>query len=165
MTSIDFKREAYAQETPVALITLLTLTVSGITESVRVCDVPVVSFPDLGQEVWGVVSNNQRFIYLPFEFYFPRDDKTGTVSSKLRIQNVDRSIVRYARKTLNPIHVRAQAVLSNNPDVIEADYDNFQLKNVSYDGFVVEGEISLEYLGNEPFPSGRFTPSGFPGLF
>lgn len=165
MTSVAFNQEAFAQETNVAVVSLLTMSVSGENDPIRICDVPVVKFPDLGEEVWGIESNGNRFIYMPVEINFPRDDKTGTVSCVLRIQNIDRNIVRYARQTHSPIGVRIQAVLSNAPNVIEADYDNFQLTNVNYDGFQIEGDLSMDYFGNEPFPSGRFTPSGFPGLF
>ena len=165
MTTVNFNREAYAQQTNVAIVTLLELKVVGEDEPVLVCDVPVVKFPDLGEMVYGIVSEGKRYIYMPFEAFFPRDDKTGTVTAKLRIQNVDRSIVRYARETLKPIQVRVKAVLSNAPDVVEADYDNLRLTDVTYDGFQIEGDLSMDYFGEEPFPSGRFTPSGFPGLF
>lgn len=165
MTTNSFNQIAFAQETDVALVSLLILQTVDDPDPVRVCDVPVVKFPDLGEEVWGIESNGERFIYMPVEVNFPRDDKTGTVSCKLSIQNVDGNIIRYARQTLKPISVRVQAVLSNNPDVVEADYDNFKLTNVNYDGFRIEGDLSLDYFGNEPFPSGRFTPAAFPGLF
>ena len=163
MTTNAFNREAFAQETTVAVVSLLEL--GDPDDPVRICDVPCEKFPDMGEEVWGITSNGERFIYMPIEVNFPRDDKTGTVSCVLRIQNVDRTIVQYVRQNLKPVPVRIAAVLSNAPNVLEADYDDFQLCHVTYDGFQIEGDLSLDYFGNEPFPSGRFTPSGFPGLF
>lgn len=165
MTSENFNSQAFAQETSVALIDLLTLSVEGESEPVLICDVPHQKFPDLGEEVYGVESNGKRFIYLPFNVTLPRDDKTGSVTAKLTIENVDRNIIRYARGYLKPIDVKIQVVLSSDTNYVEIEFSDFKLTNINYDGFQIEGDLSIEYLGLEPFPSGRFTPSGFPGLF
>lgn len=162
--STEFKQEAYSQETDVAIIALLTLSTDD-GAPVRICDVPYQKLPDLGDDVYGVVSNDNTFIYLPFKIDLPRDDKTGTVSSKLTIENVTRQVIGIARSTKKPIKVHVQVVLSSNVDRVELDYDNFRLSNVVYDGFSVTGSLGLEYLGLEPFPSGRFTPDKFAGLF
>ncbi|MBP5698216.1 MAG: DUF1833 family protein [Alphaproteobacteria bacterium] len=165
MISNNFKRAAYAQETNVAVIVLLTLSTPDLPDTIRVCNVPVEKFTDLGDNVLGLVSNNQRYLFLPFEIELPQDDKTGAVSAKLRIDNVNRQIVQYARQSKKPINVNIQVVLSNNLDYVEMESNDFKLSNVTYDGFSVSGNLTIDYLGLEPFPCGRFTPSGFKGLF
>lgn len=165
MISENLRQAAYAQDTDVAVIVLLTLSNDDMEEPVRVCSVPVEKFTDLGENVYGVTSNFNRFIFLPFEIELPQDDKTGAVSAKLTIDNVTREIIQYARQTRNVLNVTLQVVLSNNLDYIELEYKNFKLRNISYDGLTVSGDLSIDYLGLEPFPAGRFTPSGFPGLF
>lgn len=165
MISENLKQVAYAQETDVAIIVLLTLSVDGFNEAIRICSVPVEKFTDLGENVYGCVSNNERFIFLPFDIRLPQDDKTGAVTAKLTIDNVNRQIVEQARSTHSAINVNIQLVLSNNLDYVELEYNNFRLTNVNYDAFTVSGDLSVDYLGLEPFPCGRFTPSGFPGLF
>lgn len=165
MISEEFRRAAFSQETDVAVIVLLTLETPELPEKVKVCNVPVEKFEDLGESVYGVTSNNERYIFLPFDIVLPQDDKTGAVSAKLTIDNVNRQIVQYARETRKPLNVGIQVVLSNNLDYVELEYNEFKLTNVSYDGFEVSGDLSVDYLGLEPFPAGRFTPSGFPGLF
>lgn len=165
MISDNFKQVAYAQETDVAIIVLLTLSSEELTDVIRISSVPVEKFSDMGENIYGCVSNGERFLFLPFEIELPQDDKTGAVSAKLTIDNVNRQIVQYARETKKPINVCIQCVLSNNLDYVELEYKDFKLTKVSYDGFTVSGDLSIDYLGLEPFPCGRFTPSGFPGLF
>lgn len=165
MISENLRQAAYAQDTDIAVIVLLTLSNDNMEEPIRVCSAPVEKFTDLGENVYGVTSNSNRFVFLPFEIELPQDDKTGAVSAKLTIDNVTREIVQYARQTRNVLNVTLQVVLSNNLDYVELEYKNFKLRNISYDGLTVSGDLSIDYLGLEPFPAGRFTPSGFPGLF
>ena len=165
MISNNMKEAAYAQETDVAVIVLLTLSTPDLPDDIRVCNVPVEKFDDLGDNVYGVTSNNQRYLFLPFDIELPQDDKTGAVTAKLTIDNVNRQIVQYARQSKKPINVNIKVVLSNNLDYVEMESDDFKLTNVIYDGFSVNGNLSIDYLGLEPFPCGRFTPSGFKGLF
>lgn len=165
MISENFRRAAYSQETDVAVIVLITLSTPELPDAIRVCNVPVEKFADLGDNVYGVTSNSQRYLFLPFDITLPQDDKTGAVSARLTIDNVNRQIVQYARQTRKALNVSIQVVLSNNLDYVELEYNDFKLTNVSYDGFSVEGDLTVDYLGLEPFPAGRFTPSGFPGLF
>lgn len=165
MISNNFKEVAYSQDTDVAVIVLLTLSTPELPDSIRVCNVPVEKFDDLGENVYGVTSNGQRYLFLPFDIELPQDDKTGAVSAKLTIDNVNRQIVQYARETRKALNVGIQVVLSNNLDYVELEYNDFKLSNVNYNGFNVEGDLTVDYLGLEPFPCGRFTPSGFTGLF
>ena len=165
MISDNFRQAAFSQETDVAVIVLLTLSTPDLPDTIRVCSCPVEKFADLGENVYGVTSNSERYLFLPFDIILPQDDKTGAVSATLTIDNVNRQIVQYARETRKPITVKVQVVLSNDLDYVELEYDGFKLTNVNYDGFKVNGDLSIDYLGLEPFPCGRFTPSGFPGLF
>lgn len=165
MISDNLRQAAYGQETDVAVIVLLTLSTADLPDTIRVCNVPVEKFSDLGDNVYGVTSNNQRYFFIPFDIELPQDDKTGAVSAKLTIDNVNRQIVQYARETKTPINVSMQVILSNALDYVELEFNDFKLSNVSYDGFSVSGDLTIDYLGLEPFPCGRFTPSGFPGLF
>lgn len=165
MISDNFRRAAFAQETDVAVIILITLSSDDLPDAIRVCSAPVEAFSDLGDNVYGVTSNGNRYLFLPFEIELPQDDKTGAVTAKLTIDNVSREIVSYARSVKSAMNVSIQCVLSNALDDVELEYNDFKLTNVSYNAFTVQGDLSIDYLGLEPFPCGRFTPSGFPGLF
>jgi len=165
MVSSAFKEAAYAQQTDEVFVTLVTLDSDELEEPIRICDDPFAPLIGLGEDIYGIESNGETFIFMPFEIWLPRDDKTGTVSAKLSIQNIDRRIVETARSVTQPVNVKMQCVLASDPDTIEIEFDNFQLSNVKYDVMSVEGDLTLNYWGLEPFPSWNFTPSNFPGLF
>ena len=165
MISDNLRQVSYAQETEVAVIILLTLRTNDLPEAIRILSTPVEKFADLGENVYGCTSNGQRYLFLPFNIVLPQDDKTGAVTAKLTIDNVNRQIVQYARETKSAINVDIQVILSNDLNAVELEFKDFKLTNVSYDAFTVSGDLSVDYLGLEPFPCGRFTPSGFPGLF
>ena len=166
MTVADtLKQAAYAQETDEVFVTLLELTSDELAEPIRICDDPTTALVGLGDDIYGIESNGNTFIFMPYDIWLPRDDASGTVSAKIAIQNVDRSIVRHARSVTRPINVKIQTVLASDPDTVEIEFDNFQLSNVKYNAITVEGDLTLDYWGLEPFPSYNFTPSNFPGLF
>lgn len=163
--SNTFKQAAYAQETDEVFIVLVTLDSDELEEPIRIASDPLTHMPLLGDDIYGVVSNGDTYIFIPFDIWLPRDDKTGTVSAKISIENVDRRVIETARSVTKPISVKMQCVLASAPDDIEIEFDNFQLSNVKYDVMNVEGDLTLNYWGLEPFPSNTFTPSNFPGLF
>ncbi len=165
MTSNTFNQETYAQESEQVFIVLLTITSDELAEPIYISSDPYERLESLGVDVYGCTSNGNDFIFLPFEISLPRDDKTGTVSAKISIENVDRRIIETVRTITKPVNLKIQGVLSGDVDFIELEYDNFRLSNVNYDVMTVDGDITFDYWGLEPFPSGRFTPSGFPGLF
>lgn len=160
-----FKQVAYAQDTEEVFIVLVTLSSDELDEPVRICSDPHDLLPDLGEDVYGLVSNGDTYVFLPFDIWLPRDDKTGTVSAKISVENVDRRIIEAARTVTKPISVKMQCILGSDLDQVELSFDNFQLSNVKYDVMTVDGDLTLNYWGLEPFPSNTFTPSNFPGLF
>lgn len=163
MTSNAFNQAAFAPETEEVFIALLTFTSDQLESPLYITSDPMVDLPIAG--VRGVISNGQEYVYVPFEIYLPRDDKSGTVSAKLQMENIDRLIVGTLRSITQPVVVQIQIVLSGNVDFVEMNFDNFRLTNIFYDVMKVGGDLTLDYWGLEPFPAGRFTPSGFPGLF
>ncbi len=164
--SDNFREAAYSQETNESIIILLTLYSEDETlEKMYVCDTPVEKYADLGENMYGVTSNEQKYLFVPFSLTLPQDDSTGVVTAKLSIQNVDRSIVPYVRQINDKILMDVQVVLSSTPDVVELTYKGFELTNVNYDAFNITATLGYAFLENEPFPSGRFYPSNFPGIF
>lgn len=166
MTVTDtFKQAAYAQETDEVFVTTVTLSSDELTDDIRICDDPTTALTALGDDIYGIESNGETFVFMPYDIWLPRDDKSGAVSARIAVQNTDRAIVRHARSVTRPINVKIQTVLASDPDTVEIEFDNFQLSNVKYDVMKVEGDLTLNYWGLEPFPSHNFTPSKFPGLF
>lgn len=161
--SNNFKQTVYAQETDNVFIVLLTFTSDELSEPIYISNDPYELLPTAN--VRGVVSNGIEYIHIPFDIKLPKDDRTGVVTSKLVIDNVSRSLIQTVRSISEAVNVKIQVVLSNNVDYVEIKYDHFKLTDVEYNVMEVSGNISQDYWGLEPFPSGRFTPSNFPGLF
>lgn len=165
MVTDTFKKAAYSQETDQVVIILLSFESDELSDTIRVCSDPYEKLTSLGEDIYGCISNGLTYAFSPFDIWLPRDDKTGTVSAKLVIQNVDRQIIENIRSITKPLTVKTQVVLSSDVDTVELEYDYFKLSNIQYDSLTIEGNITLDYWGLEPFPSGRFVPSDFPGLF
>jgi hypothetical protein len=163
--SDHFKQVAYAQETDDVFIVLVTLDSDELEEPIRIASDPFEKLEELGEDIYGVTSNGVQYVFMPFDIWLPRDDKSGIVTAKLSIQNTDRRIVETARRVTRPVNVKMQCVLASAPNDVELEFDFFQLSNVKYDVMTVDGDLTLNYWGLEPFPSNTFTPSNFPGLF
>lgn len=161
--SDNYKADFYAQDSNNVFIVLLTFTSEELTDDIRIASDPKETLPTA--QVLGVVSNSQEFLYAPFDIRLPRDDKTGKVTAKLTIDNIDQTIIGHLRSITRPVRLQIDIVLSADTDEVEKTYQGFELGNVQYDALTIEGDLTLNYWDTEPFPSGRFTPSGFPGLF
>jgi hypothetical protein len=58
-----------------------------------------------------------------------------------------------------------KVVMFSHPDTVEVTFPNFRLDSITYDSMVISGDLSIDLMDKEPFPSGTFTPAYFPGLF
>lgn len=160
--SDEYKVEFYAQETDQVFTVLLTFSSDELTDDIRITSDPKETLPIAN--VLGVVSNDQEFLFAPFDIRLPRDDKTGVISAKLTIDNIDQTIIPHLRSVKKPIDLKIQIVLSADTDYIEKTYDGFKLDNIEYDQFTISGILTKDYWDAEPFPYARFTPSAWPGL-
>jgi len=114
-----------------------------------------------------ITSNGTVYTPFPFAIVLPDDNENNGPRGRLAVGNVDRTIIDDLRSMggSERIKVTIQIIMSDEPDTPLATYNNFELRNVDYDAFTVTGDLSLvDFLG-EPFPSDRFTPNLFRGLF
>ncbi len=152
--SPTFLRAALARETGEAPIVLVTIEHASLTAPIRVA----------GYDV-DVTSRGETFVALPFAISLPTDTEEAAPRAKVSLDNVSREIVIAVRgATGKPPSVTLEVVLADTPDVVEASWAGFALRNVSYNALTVEGELTLEGLAAEPNPAGRFTPGAFPGV-
>lgn len=112
-----------------------------------------------------VVSNGQTFPGFPFEITLPDEQEDRQPFMQLRITNVDRRIVQAVRTMTSPPTVRVDIVLASQPDTFEATFPDFTLRSVEYDAMVVQGQLTMDDILSEPYPSGTMNPQDFPGLF
>ncbi len=148
------RRALYSQETDVGFIVLLTINHSSLSEPLRFA-------------AWdkNITSRGNEYIKFPFEINFPQDSVNAAPRAQLRIDNVDRQIV----KTLRTIKTKATAtveiVTTEDNNFVEASYSGFELRDIQYDAFAVTGSLEPESFIREPFPFRRFTPGAFRGVF
>lgn len=157
------KQAMYAQQTGEVFIILLTISHPSFEEDVRISSDPYELLPDAG--VRGVLSRGLEFPYLPFSINLPQQDDTGTSRANISIDNIDRRMVFAVRSADSALAIKIEIVLGSDVNAVEISIDDFRLERVTYDAFTISGDISIEYFDLEPYPSKRFTPSDFPGIF
>jgi Domain of unknown function (DUF1833) len=151
--STAFKQAAFAAQTGQIPLWLLTIEAES-GEPMR-----------LVNNTQNVTSRGQTFIAFPFQIHAPDDREDQLPQVQLAIDNVDRSIVAWARTVLQAPTLALELVLAGTPDVVEAGPFHFTLRDVTYDALVVTGTLAFENILGEPFPQYSFTPNYFPGIF
>lgn len=161
--SNNAKMALLAQQTDKVLVVLVTINHETFDEPVRICSDPTEVLPEAG--VRGIISNGEEYIYIPFSIELPAQDDTGAAHARISVDNSSRDIVAAVRSATSALSITIQLVLADDPDTVEVSIEDFRLDRVTYDSFTVSGDISVEFFDLEPFPSRRFTPSDFPGIF
>lgn len=144
----------FAQQSSDAFVILLTFTHGDLATPLRVCS-----------NDQDVISRGDLFVAYPFDLTLPDDNEVRTPRARLTIDNVDRQIVATLRALASSPVLTLEVVRAAEPDVVEAFFYDFRLRNVRYDSQVVEADLTIEDFTAEPFPAGSFTPSQFPGIF
>lgn len=119
-------------------------------------------FTNVGKSI---ESNGETYSHFPFDIILPDDSEDGHPRARLIIDNTTRAIMATVRSMRPEPTVKISVVLASAPDVVEIELPPLPLRNLSYDVHMIEGEIAAEDYTGEPYPAGRFTPSGFPGMF
>lgn len=112
-----------------------------------------------------VVSNGETFLACPVQPTLSDDSDDRPPQAKLVMDNIDRTIVAAVRSIVTPPTVTLQLVKISDLDTIEAEFTDFQMKEVNYNQLTIEGTLTLEGLFSENVVGYSFTPGLFPGLF
>jgi len=152
--SNTFKTEVFKQETSECFILLVTIDHADLSVPIRVSSDGV-----------DTISRSNTFVSFPFDITLPTDSDEGPPTAKLVIDNVDRQIVQAVRSISSAPSVLMELVLASDLETVEIDWPDFELINVDYDALTVSGVLTQERFTAEPYPSVKFTPGNFPGLF
>lgn len=144
----------YDNDTDEVFLVLITIDHSVLSEPIR-----VVANSE------NTTSRGDEYIAYPFDIQLPSDEESSPPRAQIVIDNVDREIVKSLRSITSPASFSIEVVLASDPDVIEASWYNFELRNVKGDVFQISGELTIEDVSSEPYPGDTFTPSKFRGLF
>lgn len=148
-------RDLLARQSGDPLILLLTVEHDEMVQPFRLCT------NRAGEDI---VSNGDTFTASPFDLGWPSDDEDTPVA-ELRCPNVDRLIGQALEELNGPAICTIQAVLASDPDTIEREALEFELRDAEWDGNSVTAQLSRARLVTEACPKYRITPRLFPGLF
>jgi len=166
--SLNFRQAAYAQETERVPIILMTIEHDSLPEPLRISSDPTQRLTELTTDLdvaYGTVSRGDIYVFFPVRLKLPDDTDEGGGQMEIEIDNVHRSLTETIRNIFTPCVFKTEIVLDNTPDVVEVSWPEFELINIGYNASVITGTLKAETLEREPFPSGKFCPSYFPGLF
>ena len=164
----------FSTESDKNFITLLTITstdtseTTGLPEPIRLCDSWTGRLPNLTTDdevVYGVVSNEYEYIYLPLEITLPTEEEGQAPRCSIVIKDVTRYLTPIIRKIVAPLEVTIDIVLESTPDIAEVRFEGFYINSITYNKDTVTADLSMLDLEQEPFPVYSFSPSYFPGLF
>lgn len=152
-----------ARNNPDVFITLLTFSHTTLTETIYVSSDPKQDLPIKG--VKGVVSGGNEFVFIPFQIVLPTLQADTLPTAKCSVDNVSEEILAALQGLSTPPDVMCHIVLASDPDNVQYRVEGLKLANVGYNEITLDGEFSSEYYLQERYPSVRFTPSRFPGVF
>lgn len=155
-TSVAFRRAVFAQQTNEVFLILLELYHASIGPPTTLYFV---------NNYTNITSNGQEYIAFPFNIILPADTAEEDVRVQLSIDNVNRSIVEKIRSISGPPTVIIKVVLASQPDTIEFGPVTMKLRNVTWDDFIISGDLVINEIGDEPIPGRDYTPQNFAGLF
>lgn len=164
--STDFLRGAFAQETGICPVFLVTIDHPDLATPILVSSDPTVRMSQTAEDVtYGTRSRGLEFVFFPFTLTLPSDEDEGPQNMTVQMDNVKRDITQTLRGLTSPPTVKTELILIDSPDVVEAVWPDFLLTQATYDASTIKGTLTVETLVREPFPALCFTPSYFPGLF
>lgn len=156
--SIEGIRSLFAQETAHVWVPALTFTPPSSAVINIVANTQDVIYPPLTGDV---------YLAMPFELSLAPDTEDTVPQARIRVDNVDQSIVALLRTITEPLPVTLR-VFRIEPDltVFQELSSQFHLLSVTIDSLIVEGTLgyNIDFL-NEPAVRDSFTPSVAPGLF
>jgi hypothetical protein len=111
-----------------------------------------------------VTSRGNLFVAFPFEIELPGQDPENIGEARIKLDNIDRSIVTTLRAMTEPPTVTFEIILASQPDVVEAAFEGLTLRNSTYDALSVSGILRFEDIVSEPV-SVQMTPGRFPAMY
>lgn len=162
--SLTMRRSMYARETKEVALVLITVTHPLLSTPVRVSSDPTARLSEQPLR-YGTVSRGSTYTFVPMSVMLPDDIEERAPTSQIQIENVSRDLVALLRSMRSPADVRMEVVLASTPDAVEYLCPKFQLKHTRGAAPMLTLELHIDSLVEEPFPSGSFSPSYFPGLF
>ena len=148
------------------LVTLLTITGPGLSETIRLADNFDQRLSKTDEDIlYGIVSRSEQYMFLPMEVVLPSDEEAAAPRASIVLHDVTRILIPEIRALTEALEVTLELVLKSSPDTVEASFPGFFMSQVPYNADSITVQLDVESLAMEPFPAHTFTPAYFPGLF
>lgn len=164
--SLDMRAALQDQHSDEVLVTLLTFTRPGGTETIRISSdrTMVVDF-DRPNVLWGTRSRGEIFYWLPLVVVFPSYGEDRVPQFRVQLDMIDREIVRILRGSNVPADCTVEIVRAADPDFVCIRHTGYKLTSAPWNDAVAQLVVKQRAYDTEPFPAGTMNPTTFPGLF
>ena len=162
--SLNFREALFSQESDEVPIFLITITHPSLTTPIllstdateRLSDEPLI---------YKTTSRGNDYIYAGVMIAIPNEEDRSPPSSKLVIQNLDRSLIPLSRSISSPASAMIEVVLGSDPDTVEISLVAMDMVNLIYNADNLTFDLVIDSLVTEPYPAGTYSAAYFPGLF
>lgn len=160
------RRTLFSPNADDSLVTLLTVTGPGLSETIRLADNFDQRLSETDEDiVYGIVSRGEQYMFLPMEIVLPSDEEAAAPRASIVLHDVTQILIPKIRSLTEALEVTLELVLKSSPDVVEASFPGFFMGQVPYNANTITIQLDVESLAAEPFPCHTMTPAHFPGLF
>ena len=96
-----------------------------------------------------IVPAGETYLQMPFDIILPDNVDGKSPQSTLSIDNVSRMLIDELRTYQTPLVVTIQVVRAKDPTDVLASWENFKMRQVSYNAMTVQGQLSRDIFINE----------------
>jgi hypothetical protein len=166
--TLSFRQAVYDPESGHFPIALIRISHADLTDDILISTDPTQRIAELTTDtevVYGTVSRGNTYLFFPVRLKLPDDTPDGPGEMQIEIDNVHQQYTETIREIHSPPLFNVELVMDDDPDTVEAQWPEFELRHVQYNESTITGTLKMESFTSEPFPAGSFTPAQFPGLF
>ncbi len=144
-------------------IWLLTFQHPQLAAPIRLSSDPTTRL-SIDPYILGTISRANPYLWVPMDLTLPADDEEAPPQIRITIEAVDRTIFQVIRASREPATCTIELVWSFSPGLVELTLDHMEVVSAPYDETQVTVNLSQESFWGETWPTGRFSPTYFPGL-
>lgn len=111
-----------------------------------------------------IVSRGNTYNPYGFSLVMPTDSEAAS-QCKITVGNISRSLTRAIEVLPSSPTTTIEIVLSSALNDPLMTFTGFEYSDITWDAFVVTGNLSKTKFWDEPYPKEAITPYSFPGLF
>lgn len=112
-----------------------------------------------------IVSNGNTFTAFPFRVNLSVDDGESSREVGIEFDNVSLQLIDEIRTVTTPMAVKLEMVLASDPDFIQIEVNDLQIRNITYNKQTVTAKLIMDDFLSTELTSEKYTPTLYPGLF